>query len=46
VAIVGAKEVAEGVVTLRRLVDGIQKTVPAADVVSWLTRLDGWTEPA
>jgi histidyl-tRNA synthetase len=44
VAIVGDKELAEGVVTLRRLVDGVQKTVPAADVVSWLTRLDGWTE--
>jgi histidyl-tRNA synthetase len=44
VAILGAKELAEGVVTLRRLVDGVQKTVPRADVVSWLTRLDGWTD--
>ena len=44
VAIVGSKEVAEGTVTLRRLVDGIQKSVPRGDVVSWLTRLDGWTE--
>jgi histidyl-tRNA synthetase len=44
VAIVGAKELAAGAVTLRRLVDGVQKTVPAADVVSWLTRLDGWTD--
>ena len=44
VAIVGAKELAEGAVTLRRLADGVQKTVPAADVVSWLTRLDGWTD--
>jgi histidyl-tRNA synthetase len=44
VAIVGEKELAEGVVTLRRLVDGVQKTVPATDVVSWLTRLDGWTD--
>jgi histidyl-tRNA synthetase len=44
IAIVGAKEVAAGAVTLRRLVDGVQKTVPAADVVSWLTRLDGWTD--
>ena len=44
VAILGAKELADGVVTLRRLVDGVQKTVPAGDVVSWLTRLDGWTE--
>jgi len=31
-------------VTLRRLADGIQKSVPRGDVVSWLTRLDGWTE--
>ncbi len=44
VAIIGAKELAEGIVTLRRLVDGIQKSVPRGDVVSWLTRLDGWTE--
>ena len=44
VAIVGAKELEAGTVTLRRLVDGVQKTVPAADVVSWLTRLDGWTD--
>ena len=44
VAIVGSTEVAEGSVTLRRLVDGIQKSVPRGDVVSWLTRLDGWTE--
>ena len=44
VAILGSREVAEGTVTLRRLVDGIQKSVPRADVVSWLTRLDGWTE--
>lgn len=44
VAILGDREMAEGAVTLRRLLDGVQKTVPAADVVSWLTRLDGWTE--
>ena len=44
VAILGAKELAAGVLTLRRLVDGIQKSVPRADVVSWLTRLEGWTE--
>jgi histidyl-tRNA synthetase len=43
-AIVGDKELADRAVTLRRLVDGVQKTVPAADVVSWLTRLDGWTD--
>ncbi len=45
VAILGDRELAEDSVTLRRLVDGVQKTVPAADVVSWLTRLDGWTDP-
>jgi histidyl-tRNA synthetase len=44
VAIVGDREIADRSVTLRRLVDGVQKTVPAADVVSWLTRLDGWTD--
>jgi histidyl-tRNA synthetase len=44
VALIGAKELEAGAVTLRRLVDGVQKTVPAADVVSWLTRLDGWTD--
>jgi histidyl-tRNA synthetase len=43
-AIVGERELAEGTVTLRRLVDGIQKTVPAGDVVRWLTRLDDWTD--
>jgi histidyl-tRNA synthetase len=44
VAIVGGRETADGTVTLRRLVDGVQKSVPRGDVVSWLTRLDGWTE--
>jgi histidyl-tRNA synthetase len=43
-AIVGDKELADRAVTLRRLVDGVQKTVPAADAVSWLTRLEGWTD--
>lgn len=38
VAIVGEREAAEGVVTLRRLADGNQEEVPAADVVNWLTR--------
>ena len=32
VAIIGERELAEGVVTLRRLADGIQKTVPAGEV--------------
>jgi histidyl-tRNA synthetase len=44
VAIVGSAEIEAGTVTLRRLVDGVQKSVPHSDVVSWLTRLDGWTE--
>ncbi len=43
VAIIGERELAEGVITLKRLVDGIQKTVPAGDAVGWLTRLDDWT---
>jgi histidyl-tRNA synthetase len=43
VAIVGERELADGTVTLRRLEDGIQKTIPAADVVRWLTRLDDWS---
>ncbi|MGB7804313.1 MAG: histidine--tRNA ligase [Actinomycetota bacterium] len=42
VAIIGERELAEGVVTLRRLADGIQKTVPAGEVSRWLTRLDDW----
>jgi histidyl-tRNA synthetase len=44
VAIVGEREAAEGIVTLRRLADGVQDEVPAADVVNWLTRLDPRTE--
>jgi histidyl-tRNA synthetase len=44
--IVGERELADGVCTLRRLADGVQKTVPQADVVRWLTRLDGWTDGA
>jgi histidyl-tRNA synthetase len=42
VAIIGERELAEGVVTLRRLADGIQKSVPAGEVSRWLTRLDDW----
>ena len=44
VAIVGEHELANGTVTLRRLVDGVQKSVPTADVATWLTRLDGWAD--
>jgi histidyl-tRNA synthetase len=43
-AIVGARELEQGVCTLRRLADGVQKTVPRADAVGWLTRLDAWTD--
>ena len=32
VAILGEQELASGTVTLRRLVDGVQKSVPTADV--------------
>ena len=37
--IVGEREAAEGVVTLRRLADGVQQQVPRADIVRWLSRL-------
>jgi histidyl-tRNA synthetase len=40
-AILGEREVASGVVTLRRLADGAQEEVPRADVVNWLARHDG-----
>jgi histidyl-tRNA synthetase len=43
-AILGDNELAQGAVTLRRLEDGIQKTVPVADVAGWLTRLDDWAQ--
>ena len=43
VAILGEQELAEGTVTLRRLADGVQKSIPAGEVVRWLTRLDDWT---
>lgn len=42
--ILGEKELADGTVTIRRLIDGTQKAVPATDVVKWLTRLDEWGE--
>jgi histidyl-tRNA synthetase len=44
VAILGEQELANGTVTLRRLVDGVQKSVPTADVAGWLTKLDGWVD--
>ncbi len=43
VAIVGEQELAAGTVTLKRLADGVQKSVPDADVVGRLTRLDDGT---
>jgi histidyl-tRNA synthetase len=46
VAILGDQELADGTVTLRRLVDGVQKAVPTGDVVRWLTRLDDWSDRA
>ena len=39
-AILGEREIAEGAVSLRRLADGVQKTIPAGDVARWLLRLD------
>jgi histidyl-tRNA synthetase len=37
-AIIGEKELAEGVVTMRRLADGEQETVKRNEVGSWLKR--------
>ena len=42
--ILGEREAAEGLVTLRRLTDGVQEEVAAADVVNWLARHDPPTE--
>lgn len=39
-AIIGERELAEGVVTLRRLEDGVQQAVATDDVAGWLRRLD------
>jgi histidyl-tRNA synthetase len=44
VAILGEQELASGTVTLRRLIDGVQKSVPMADLLGWLTKLDRWVE--
>jgi histidyl-tRNA synthetase len=40
-AIIGEREAAVGVVTVRRLDDGTQEEVARADVVNWLMRNDG-----
>ena len=42
-AILGERELERGVVTLRRLHDGVQKTVEMAAVAEWLSRLDDET---
>jgi histidyl-tRNA synthetase len=39
-AIIGEQELSDGVVTLRRLVDGVQKVIPVGDVAGWIMRLD------
>jgi histidyl-tRNA synthetase len=44
VAILGERELADGTVVLKRLVDGEQRSVPTADVVAWLTEPDRWTD--
>lgn len=38
--ILGDREIASGIVTLRRLSDGEQEEVPLSDVVNWLARTD------
>ena len=37
-AILGEREVGEGAVTVRRLTDGQQETVPRSEVIAWLSR--------
>ena len=44
VAIIGEQELREGVVTLRRLADGVQTSVPAGKLVGRLGSLEGGTE--
>jgi histidyl-tRNA synthetase len=46
VAILGERERAEGDVTLRRLADGAQTSVPAGDAIRWLTVPDAWADVA
>jgi histidyl-tRNA synthetase len=40
-AILGERELSEGVVTLRRLSDGVQEVVPTDGTAEWLAKLDG-----
>jgi histidyl-tRNA synthetase len=42
-AIIGDRELEGGVVTLRRLSDGVQEEVALGDVVNWLAQRDGAT---
>jgi histidyl-tRNA synthetase len=44
VAILGEREIADGTVTLKRLSDGSQRSVPTGDLVTWLTTSDGWAD--
>ena len=37
-AIIGDREAAEGTVTIKRLSDGKQDTVPGTDVAAWISR--------
>jgi histidyl-tRNA synthetase len=37
-ALLGDRELREGIVTMRRLSDGEQETVPRGEVVGWLSR--------
>jgi histidyl-tRNA synthetase len=40
IAILGERELADGVVTLRRAIDGVQKSIPIDELAGWLGRLD------
>ena len=44
VALLWEQEIAVGTVTLKQLSDGSQRSVPTADLVSWLNRTDGWAD--
>lgn len=43
-AILGEREIADDVVTLRRLSDGVQEVVPTDGTAEWLAKLDGAVE--
>jgi histidyl-tRNA synthetase len=36
--IVGEQEAAAGTVTVRRLEDGLQQTIPSTDVATWISQ--------